>query len=75
MTVVTVPSFAPAERLTPSVLLDVAVTELGNVRILCDPHTAATLAGREGFRDLADTWKTLEDKIADAWYTTDCPPV
>lgn len=55
-------------------LLDVALTDLGNVTILCDALTAASLAGRTDFRD-ANVRELLADRIAEAWYGNDCPPL
>lgn len=47
----------------------------GRLVITADPYTAATLAGRDGFRNTAALRAQLEDAIRDAWYVADCPKV
>jgi hypothetical protein len=55
--------------------LEVTCDDDGCITIVADAETAATLAGREGFRDIAPTQQLLADCIAEAWYAADCPPV
>ena len=53
--------------------LEVTCDEDGSVTIKTDAYTAATLGGRDGFRDTAAIQGQLVEAIADAWYAADCP--
>ena len=55
--------------------MDVKITPDGATVITADAYEAATLAGRDQFHDVEVVQLELENKIRDAWYAADCPPV
>lgn len=55
--------------------LDVICNSDGTLSITADAVTLARLGGRRNFGSAAPVQELLLDRIAEAWYAADCPPV
>lgn len=56
-------------------MIEVVIGPTGQVRIECDPDTAAALAGRRSPGVSFEVQRVLAQVLAEAWYAAGCPPV